>query len=220
VLRTRVAVTREATWLPLPSTIPIAHDEGAVLAVRRRCVPVDGALVRHFSTYPATTCGLLADVLPRVLIARGDLAIVLLGASSHEFRATLAGLPPELSARIRATGYLAASDLSAHLSACDLMLQPYADGACARRTTLIAALAHARPILSTRGPATESLWEQSRALALADDDAATLARRMLELLDDLPARAGYGAAAAALYRSRFALEHTIGPLRVQPGGSS
>ena len=74
---------------------------------------------------------------------------------------------------------------------------------------------NARPILSTRGPATESMWEKSGALALVDDDAAAIERRLLELLDDPAARARYGTAAATLYRSCFALEHTIGPLRAE-----
>ncbi|HLW71097.1 MAG TPA: glycosyltransferase family 4 protein [Candidatus Binataceae bacterium] len=219
VLRRQVGVVRDAVWLPLPSTIPALHDEAAVLGLRRSLIPAGGSLLGHFSTYPGTTRRLLAEVLPRILDARKNLEVVLMGAGSREFRATLGKLPRELPGRIHATGYLPAADASAHLSGCDLMLQPYADGACARRTTLVAALAHGRPIVSNRGSATESLWQQTAALALVDDEAAALADRLLELLDDPAAQARYGASAAALYRTRFALEHTIGPLRAELWGS-
>jgi len=213
VLRSQVGVARDIEWLPLPSTIPAVHDEAVVLGLRRRLMPAGGLLIGHFSTYPATTRRLLAELLPRILAARKNLAVVLMGTGSHEFRVTLQKLPRALHVRIYSTGYLHAADASAHLSGCDLMLQPYADGACARRTTLVAALAHGRPILSNRGAATEALWHQSDALALVDDNTDALAHRLLELLDDPVARARYGANAAVVYRSRFALEHTIGPLR-------
>ena len=45
---------------------------------------------------------------------------------------------------------LANEEVSVHLSACDLMIQPYPDGISARRTSAMAALAHERPVVTTR----------------------------------------------------------------------
>ena len=54
-----------------------------------------------------------------------------------------------LSARIIATGYVDLPDVSAHLLAADVAVMPYRDGVSFRRTTLIAALQHALPVVST-----------------------------------------------------------------------
>ncbi len=53
--------------------------------------------------------------------------------------------------RVVSAGLLADRDASLHLQACDVMIQPYVDGASARRTTLMAALAHGRAIVTTIG---------------------------------------------------------------------
>jgi glycosyltransferase involved in cell wall biosynthesis len=139
--------------------------------------------------------------------------IVLLGRFSADFAATFEALAPPLAARIHATGTLLPDHLSSYLAACDLMVQPYPDGVSARRTTLIAALAHGRPVLTTSGPATEAWWADVGAVAMVRDDAAELARGIGELLSDPERRSRYGVTAAALYRSHFSLAGTIGALR-------
>ncbi len=54
-----------------------------------------------------------------------------------------------LKKRVIATGYVSKSAVSAHLLAADAALMPYRDGVSFRRTTLIAALGHGLPIIST-----------------------------------------------------------------------
>jgi glycosyltransferase involved in cell wall biosynthesis len=94
------------------------------------------------------------------------------------------------------------------------MLQLYPDGACARRTTLIAAIAHGRPVVSTAGRATESLWAQSGAIAIAEAaDEAAIPEIIVKLIGDPDLRARYANAAIALYRDRFELRHTMAMLR-------
>ena len=46
------------------------------------------------------------------------------------------------------------------------MLQPYPDGISSRRTSAMAALSHARPVVTTSGPLTEDVWEASGAAVL------------------------------------------------------
>jgi glycosyltransferase involved in cell wall biosynthesis len=55
------------------------------------------------------------------------------------------------SRHITWTGYLGVGQLSSYLAAADLAVLPFADGVSWRRTTLLAALAHGLPVLST-GP--------------------------------------------------------------------
>ena len=121
---------------------------------------------------------------------------------------------PRLSGRVHATGTLSAESLSRHLAACDLLLQPYPDGVSARRTSAMAGLAHGLAVVTTKGTLTESLWEETGAVALAPagDDEALLVE-VQSLLASAETRARLGAAGRGLYRERFDLAHTIAALR-------
>lgn len=55
----------------------------------------------------------------------------------------------DLSERVHWTGFLSETRVSAHLHAADLMVMPYRDGATLRRGTLMAIIAHGRPLLTT-----------------------------------------------------------------------
>ncbi len=213
VLHARCGFEGNAVWLPLPSNIPRFHDEAAVLAVRRRCMAERSVLIGHFSSYPEAIRSQLERVLSNVLGSRPEISILLLGRDSKNFRASLVARHPNFCDRIFAAGPLSSVAVSHHLSACDLMLQLYPDGACTRRTTLIAALAHGRPILTTIGPATESIWRESRAVALAPNDVTRIAQQLDGLIAASHLRKSYAKAAAALYRERFDLKHGIGLLR-------
>jgi hypothetical protein len=91
------------------------------------------------------------------------------------------------------------------------MLQIYPDGACTRRTTLIAALEHGRAIVTCAGPATEPLWSQGAvALVHSPED---LHETVVRLVADPTTRARYQGAAAALYRDHFQPNYTIDQLR-------
>jgi glycosyltransferase involved in cell wall biosynthesis len=174
-----------------------------------------GAVLGHFGTAREPWIAeRLAAVVPPLLRARPAVAFLMLGHDSLEMRSRLLAVAPGLHARVRASGPLAPEDLSRHLGACDVMLQPYGDGASTRRTSLMAGLAHCRPVLTTSGVLTEPLWRQSGAVALVDaGDAAAMGVALAHLIDDAGERARLGAAAGALYAQRFDIAHTIAALR-------
>lgn len=58
-----------------------------------------------------------------------------------------------LDNRIIITGYTEASDVSAYLMAADAIILPFSDGYSYRRGSLITALAHQVPVITTRAPA-------------------------------------------------------------------
>src|SRR5205085_11119201 len=92
--------------------------------------------------------------------------------------------------RVRAADGLSAGDVSRHLQACDLLVQPYPDGVSTRRTSFMAALAHGRPTVTTRGPLTETLWgDCGAAVVVPAGDGPALAAAAAGLLADAPARA-------------------------------
>ena len=106
-----------------------------------------------------------------------------------------------------ATGSLGAAEVSLHIQACDLMLQPFPDGISTRRTGAMAALANAVPLLTTTGELSEDFWATNRyAWTVSACSGAALADAAQQLLADAALRATLAEAGATLYRSRFTVE--------------
>jgi glycosyltransferase involved in cell wall biosynthesis len=100
--------------------------------------------------------------------------------------------------RIHWTGYLAAEQLSHYLSFADMIVLPYDDGASLRRTTLLNALAHRRPIISTG-----SIPPSAGVVVAPVCDAAALATSIKTLLNnpaDLSTLDAQAAESAALFQ--------------------
>jgi glycosyltransferase involved in cell wall biosynthesis len=120
-----------------------------------------------------------------------------------------------LAERIVRTGYLLPPDLSATLLACDAIALPFLDGASARRGTLMAALAHSLPIVSTlparsspvagaaavwlgAGPGAAAARDDEAILLVPPDDATALAAALARLRDDVALRSRLAAGAQAV----------------------
>ena len=129
-------------------------------------------------------------------------------------RAEMLRREPELAERVHATGALDAASLSLHISACDVLLQPYIDGVSSRRTSVMVGLSHGAAIVTTSGRLTETLWAESEAVALAPvEDVEALVLTTQQLLSDETRRRRLSAAARTLYDERFAVQRTIAALR-------
>lgn len=204
-------------WLPVPSTTPVTASADEAAATRALYAAEGSALVGHFGTHGGLVADALKRVLPRLLSeteATGACVVLLIGQGGEELRAELLRAHPRLAGRVHATGTLAAESLSRHLAACDLLLQPYPDGVSTRRTSVMAGLAHGRAVVTTEGRLTESIWEETGAVALAhagDDEA--LLDEVRRVLASEETRARLGEAGRQLYRERFDLAHTIAALR-------
>jgi glycosyltransferase involved in cell wall biosynthesis len=204
----------EFNWLPIPSSIPVVEAPDRIQSLRTRYLPAGGNIVGHFGTYDRNSTNLLMQSAAPLLRSRQDCHLLLLGRGSEEMRAKLIAAWPEFVERTHATGMLPANDVSLHLSACDVLLQPYIDGVSSRRTSLMAGLSHGVPIVTTSGSLTESLWAESGAVVLVPAAAvASLATQTMQLLADEPARRRLSAAAKELYDRCFAIQRTIATLR-------
>ena len=200
-------------WLPVPSNIPVIHAPDEVLAVRRRVSNLP-LVVGHFGTYGCLVGDPLFEITRSLLRDHDESSLLLLGSNGEKFRERLLGCSPTWAHRIHATGVMDDRELSLHLSACDVMLQPYPDGITTRRTSAMSALVHGLPLVSTDGRLTEEFWRESRGVRLAPSgDSAAFVAAALELLNDQSKRAAVAAAARALYDERFDLRHTIAALR-------
>lgn len=105
-----------------------------------------------------------------------------------------------LEDRVHWTGFMPETRVSTYLHAADVMVMPYRDGVSLRRGTLMAVLAHGRPLITTR-PATPTpeLDHGQNVWFVPADDETALAEAIGTLAADpaLRARLGEGAAQVA-----------------------
>jgi glycosyltransferase involved in cell wall biosynthesis len=174
----------------------------------------DTTVLGTFGTFGVLVAPLLAETLPPLLEHDGRRVALLLGRGGPEFARALDTAHPGLRGRLLAPGDLPPGQVAAHLAACDLLLQPYPDGASSRRTSLMAGLALGLPVVTTEGAYSEPLWREGGAVALAPADRPDLAVAAAEkLLTDAAARAALGEKARALYTKCFDMIHVLDVLR-------
>lgn len=200
-------------WLPIPSTIPVAANPGRVAALRRRLAPEDTVLIGHLGTYGWPITALVEPVLSALAEDRQAQAVLLMGRGSDIFRETLIRARPSWAAWIHATGELAPEELSCHVAACDLLLQPYPDGVSSRRTSFMVGLSHGKPVVTTSGPLTESLWAASDAVPMAVGGTPQIVELTRQVRDDRQERMRLSAAASKLYEQQFELARVVSTLR-------
>ena len=106
-----------------------------------------------------------------------------------------------LAAFVHRTGYVDLAQVSANLLAADAVVMPYRDGVSFRRTTLIAALRHGCPVVSTT-PADASLAPEivpgENMLLASPRDAIALAQALVTLAEDRRLRTRLAAGANQL----------------------
>jgi len=200
-------------WLPIPSNIPVVTDSAGAAVVRRRYAPAGTLLIGHFGTYGAPVTSLLEPALRALAHNLTGRVILLMGIGSDAFRDSLIRKTPELAGKIQATGPLTAEDISRHIAACDLLMQPYLDGVSSRRTSLMVGLSHGKPVLTTSGRSTEPIWSTAEAVAMTPaGNLPAFVELLKELCDDPDRRSRLGQNARKLYESRFDIAHTIAQL--------
>jgi glycosyltransferase involved in cell wall biosynthesis len=200
-------------WLPVPSGIPVAGMPGRVREIRSRCASGAEVLIGHLGTYGAAVSALLEPLLLH-LAREGGRALLLLGNGGEAFAEKILRRRPEAAGRLHATGLLSPQDLSCHIAACDLFLQPYPDGVSTRRTSLMAALSHGKPVVTTTGHLTEPFWAASGAVALAPVENMALYLDLIrQLCKDESRRRRMSELGRRLYQERFDISHTIAALR-------
>jgi glycosyltransferase involved in cell wall biosynthesis len=200
-------------WLPIPSSLS-QPDARQVSELRVKLGAGDRSVIGHLGTYGSPIAGMLHRLLPRILGELRDVHVLLIGTGSEQFRAAFLSRHAQEADRVTASGALSDSALSAHVGACDLLIQPYPDGISSRRTTAMAGLSLGIPIVTTSGYLTEPFWEETRAVRLAGvgDDAA-FTRHLTYLLTHADERARLGESGRALYDRLFDLRRTVAALR-------
>ena len=204
----------EFCWLPVPSNVPVVSDVERVARVRAQVSSDAPLVVGHFSTYGRHIRRDLDAIVLPLLAALPDARLLLLGRGGEPVAAQLRTRLGADAFRVAATGPLDPDALSCQLQACDLLVQPYPDGASTRRGTLMAALAHGLPVVTTVGRLSEPFWNSSPAVsAVAAGDVEGLIHAVVALASDSPRRQRQSAAARETYAARFDVAHVILALR-------
>jgi len=203
------------SWLPVPSNVPVRALNGQVASRRAELLRgSEGVILGHFSTYPPSTRDALRELLPTLLADAPDLQVQLLGRNADEAAAELRGALGVHHSRVHAAADTSPERLSRDLQSCDLLVQPYTDGVSTRRGTLMAALAHGLPVVTTTGRLSESFWKDSDSIvAMPSTDASRISRTIIELAGQPERRIRLGQAARHIYETRFSLDHVIDALR-------
>ena len=212
---------RQLMWLPIPATVPRCDDDVAVRRCRAELSGGDSAVrvIGHFGTYGAHVRPLLESCFTELAGLDSRLRFACLGRNSSAFVASLDARVPGLRGRVVASGGVESRQVAARLRACDVVVQPFADGVTTRRTSLMASLVNGCPTVTTVGSLTEPIWVEEDGVAVARvGDAAGLASRVLELLADDARRLALGRAGADLYDRRFALRHVVRQLTTASAG--
>jgi glycosyltransferase involved in cell wall biosynthesis len=199
---------RPVHHLPVGSNLP---DRRACREQTRRrlgIAPGEVVLATLGSGSPAWLGERVLAAAAAVAAAGCPASALLLGADAPDVDG-LADVVP-----VRRPGWLSDEDLAATLAAADVFLAPLADGVSTRRTTLMAALQHAVPVVATRGPLTDSeLVAAGDALRLVPVTRAELfAQATLALAEDPAARLRVGRAGRSLYDRAFSWERTAAQL--------
>jgi polysaccharide biosynthesis protein PslF len=144
------------TLIPIGSNIPVAPPPGYERAAWRAQLGIvaDETLVAYFGLISRSKgLHVLLDALARL---PSSFRLVVVGgeATQPQDRTYAAEVRRQieqrgLRERVIVTGHCAADEVSAHLLAADLAALPFADGASFRRGSLLAALAHGLPVVTT-----------------------------------------------------------------------
>lgn len=203
----------DAEVIPVPATIAIDPPASLVNGWTARLRNAAGPVIGHFGTYGDHVAAELAQVLPEIWRRRPSARVLLVGDGSVDFMKQMRGAAP-CDTSVNATGRLSSDDVAAALRACDVLIAPYPDGVTTRRTSMMAALTTSRPVVTTDGPLTESVWRNGAAVPLvATGNAAAFADSVNRIAGDAALQLETGAAGRRLYDERFALRHTIAALR-------
>jgi len=189
-------------YVPIGSNIPVVRHPSPQALRRQLGIPADGLVIGVFSLYGAAKAFSSIESAWRDLSARrDDCYLVLVGASAEEAASVL----PQAARhpRCRVTGYLAAEDVSGWMQTIDLLLAPFSDGMSSRRTSVMAALAHGVPVVTTRGRLTDAAEFDRSPLILSDLSDEAFSRAVSDLCDDAAQRSRMAAAAPAFYEQHF-----------------
>jgi glycosyltransferase involved in cell wall biosynthesis len=211
---TRLSVRpKPAVWLPIPSNLPTSLPSFE----RRRVLESYGLdperpVVGHFSSFGGRVAEMLEPALAQILALHDTAQILLIGTGSVAFAERFGRVRRDHAARVRVAGRLEELAAAEAIAASDLLICPFPDGVTSRRTSVMAALALGKAVVTNFGPNSETLFRRERPVELVERPE-ELAAAVVALLGDPERRERLGQRAREIYDQRFALERVVAVLR-------
>ncbi len=156
---------RQLTHIPIGSNIAPAPPDNYDRTLWRLALGVqpDEMLLGYFGFLNASKGGdTLISALAILDDRKAKVKLVLIGGAAGASDPTDAAFGAQIDKQIRRydvahrilrTGFIPPAEVSANLLACDAVVLPYRDGVSFRRGSLLAALAHGCPVITTTPPA-------------------------------------------------------------------
>lgn len=211
----RMRPRRAVAYVPVGSNLPDAS--GARLAARGAGGLTDRLVIATMSTgHDSQLGGLVAEAASAIAARATTPVVVLLLGGGNAIDPAIGGVE-----RVISPGFLDAPALARAVASADVFLLPVVDGASTRRGSLMAALQHGVPVVSTLTDRTDAVLRESAALALAQDGRAFVALACATALEPERRRA-LGEAGRELFARRFAWRaicDDLRPVLVGPEGS-
>ena len=222
------SVARALAYIPIGSNIAPTADASDRPAFRVRWgIGTDTPLLVYFGfVNRAKGADTLVAALARLRAAGLPAQVLMLGGQVGASDPSNALCLAEVQAQAQALGvastlvwtdFLSEAEVSAALISADMAVLPYREGVSLQRGTLMAALAHGLPIVTTRPPVPPPpsplprLVDDVNAVLVPTDDPAALAEAVATLWADPARRARLGAAARDLSQAfgweRIAAQH-------------
>lgn len=148
-----------AYWLPVGSNIPLVPTDPNKTRLQIGIGLKTPVLGLFGLTYHHGQTRRLLLALQAAQSVAQDSVLLHVGPRSEEIQTVL-------GSACRSEGVLPAAEVSARLSCMDLLLLPYPDGVCGRRTAMMAGLEHGCRIVGTMGAVTEDLLRSANGNAM------------------------------------------------------
>ena len=189
-------------WIPIPSNIKISIKTNIPEKLSRFNKK---PLLAFFGSLHITKIMEFLTASLEVLVKKGyDSGLLIIGQGENEISDYLEELPYYLKERIFCTGYCSSEDVSQYLSITDIFLLPLIDGVSSRRTSLMAALKHGLPVVTTKGFLTDDIFLQENFTLLSPStDKALFAANVVRVAEDEKLRDATGKKGREAYEKYF-----------------
>ncbi len=193
----RLRPRRRIAYVPVGSNLP---DESGGRDEARDETGLAGRLVlATMSTGHDSQLGALVVEAAAAIAARAELTVVLLLGGGNPIDPDIRGVERTVS-----PGFVDARTLARAVASADVFLLPFVDGASTRRGSLMAALQHGIPVVTTLTDRTDAVLSESAALAFAPaDDPRAFVALACETALDAQRRVALGRAGRHLFERRF-----------------